>query len=305
MVNEALTRIGIFYDGSFFNMVSNYYVYHHARGARLSIGGLHEFIRKRVAQEELRDVKLCRIVDIHYFRGRFSAEETNDAGKLLAERTFDDVLMREGVTTHYLPMDPSGGEKGIDVWFALETYELALHKHFDVCVLIACDSDYLPLIRKLNALGTRVMLLGFDFEYTDLHARPRKTKTAQAMLREATYPVLMSALIDDKSQNEVVRELFLAAHDNSPRPPPTPAHAAERVAQTARARGKIQNVITREAENRRFGFISPDGAGDNLWFGEQDVENAAFDTLKKGDAVSYELGTNALGVCAKHVRRDV
>ena len=42
--NNKLTRIGIFYDGNFFSHVSNYYLYHHERRARINITGLHEFI---------------------------------------------------------------------------------------------------------------------------------------------------------------------------------------------------------------------------------------------------------------------
>src|ERR1700745_3625330 len=86
--------------------------------------------------------------------------------KLLGDRIFDDVLMREGIATHYLPLGPRG-EKGIDVWLALEACELAIYKRFNVLVLIACDSDCIPLVRKVNTLGTRVMVVGWDFEYID------------------------------------------------------------------------------------------------------------------------------------------
>ena len=300
-MKESLTRIGIFYDGNFFHVVSNYYVYHHARRARISISGLHEFVRKHVAHEEHVDARLCQVVDVHYFRGRFSAEETNDAGKLLAERTFDDVLVREGVTTHYLPMGYSGTEKGIDVWFALEAYELAIYKRFDVCVLVACDSDYVPLARKLNTLGTRVMVLGWDFEYTDQQGRCRTTKTSQALLNEVTYPVLVSSLIEDKTKKDTVGELFLPRRDataESHRQPPDQATPA------TRRSGTVQNLIEREAENKRFGFITPDDGGDNLWFGEMDLEDAAFSALSRGDAVTFELSTNWVGPCAKSVRRS-
>ena len=45
--SSRLTRIGVFYDGGFFSQVSNYYCYQHERKARLSVTGLHEFIRER------------------------------------------------------------------------------------------------------------------------------------------------------------------------------------------------------------------------------------------------------------------
>ena len=105
-------------------------------------------------------------MDCHYFRGRLPALEANERQILLNERIFDDILMREGVVTHYLPMT-RGGEKGVDVSLALEVLELTIFKKFNVVVLIASDGDYVPLVRKLNSLGTRVMVLGWDFEYTD------------------------------------------------------------------------------------------------------------------------------------------
>jgi cold shock CspA family protein len=305
-MRDALTRIGIFYDGNFFHVVSNYYAYHHSRKARISIRGLHELIRARVAQQEHVEARLCQVVDVHYFRGRFSADEAQAAGKLYSDRVFDDVLVREGVTTHYLPMGFAGTEKGIDVWFALEAYELALHKRFDVCVLVAGDSDYVPLVRKLNALGTRVMVVGWDFEYRDRADRTQTTKTAQALLREVTYPVLLSSIIEDESQKDEIKDLFLPSNNRPPadaerRPD---AEAAASLEPSPRQAGIIQNLIVREAEGKLFGYITPESGGENLWFGDRDLEEVTFTMLVRGDRVTFELGTNWQGTCAKHVRRD-
>lgn len=304
-MRDKLTRIGIFYDGNFFHVVSNYYAYNHPRKARISIGGLHEFIRERVAHEEHVDVRLCQVVDVHYFRGRFSADEADAAGKLYSERAFDDVLVRAGVTTHYLPMGFSGTEKGIDVWFALEAYELAIYKRFDVCVLVAGDSDYVPLVRKLNTLGTRVMVVGWDFEYRDRGDRAQTTKTSQALMNEVTYPVLLSSVIEDKTQKDKVKGLFLPPSAKSsgdvPRNEPSPKPESKAA---IRQGGRIQNLIVREAESQYFGYITPDGGGENIWFGDRDLEEVAFAMLARGDAVTFELGTNWNGPCAKHVRRE-
>jgi uncharacterized LabA/DUF88 family protein len=159
---SKLTRIGVFYDGNYFSHISNYYHYHHERKARISVSGLHEFIRYQVANSEASDAKYCQIVDAHYFRGRPRAQDAEQRGVLLRERIFDDVLVREGIVTHYLPIGPTG-EKGVDVWLALEAYELAIYKRFDVSVLIACDGDFLPLVRKTEYVGysSYVVRLGF------------------------------------------------------------------------------------------------------------------------------------------------
>src|SRR5262249_30056757 len=159
---------------------------------RISISGLSTFIRETVAEMEHIDPRNCRIVDAHYFRGRFAASEMAEKpDALYKERVWEDILMRAGVVTHYLPVARSadGGyaEKGIDVWFALETLELAMYKRFNVSVLIAGDGDYLPLLRKLHTLGTRTMILWWDFAYTDDAGRSRTTRTSQVLLDEATY----------------------------------------------------------------------------------------------------------------------
>ncbi len=224
MVNELdnlLTRIGVFYDGNYFLKVSNYYNYEHSRKARISIGGLHDFIKHQVAKQEGKIVKMCQIVDTHYFRGRLNAYDAKEQNKLYHDRIFDDILMSEGVVTHYLPLKTRAGkreEKGIDVWLALEAYELAIYKQFNVVVLIACDGDYVPLIRKLNTLGIRVMVLAWDFKYLDdKTGLMRETRTSQELLEEANYPIAMHELIDNRisKSDPLVTNLFVSSEFNS------------------------------------------------------------------------------------------
>src|SRR4029453_11567616 len=164
-------KVGVFYDGSYFTHVSNYYNYVHPQRRRIHIGGLHDFIRQQLARIEGTDPNLCHIIDAHFFRGRFAAREAREKpDQLYYDRVFDEVLMYNGVQAHYLPLRDMAGrkkEKGIDVLMALETYELCMLKRYDVVVLIASDGDHVPLVRKLHALGCKTMLMGWDFEFTD------------------------------------------------------------------------------------------------------------------------------------------
>jgi uncharacterized LabA/DUF88 family protein len=180
----SLVRIGIFYDGYYFYKVSNYYKYEHPKKARISISGLHDFIRNEAAKICGADFKQCQIVDAHYFKGRSSAREMGE--KVQSERIFEDILMRENIITHYLPLrnGPNNTlqEKGIDVWLALEAFEMTIYKHFDIIVLVVCDGDYVPLVRKLNTLGTHVMLISWDFDYYSENGRLETTRTSQALL---------------------------------------------------------------------------------------------------------------------------
>ena len=217
--NSHLTRVGIFYDGNYFWHVSTFYYQYHERKSRLSVGGLHRFLKYQIAQLEGTSPELCKIVDAHYFRGRLSAAEAAKASGdvLFYERLFDDVLNSEGVMMHHLPLSRTGKgnkkkEKGVDVLFALEAYERALQNQFDVVVLIAADGDYIPLVRKLHALGTRVMILGWDLEHEGDSRRDNTTTyTSYELLEEATYPVMMNELIDSRAfrSDPIVNGLFV------------------------------------------------------------------------------------------------
>lgn len=293
--HSKLNRIGVFYDGNYFLHVSNYYNYFHPRRSRLSIAGLHEFIRGQVAKEEGTERRLCQIVDAHYFRGRLNAAEASQRNnQLYNDRVFDDVLMNEGVTTHYLPLKSRSGkkeEKGIDVWLALEAYELSIHKRFNVVVLITSDGDYVPLVRKLNTIGTRVMVLSWDFEYTDDSGQKMVTRTSQDLLDEVTYPVVMHQVIDDRVRRNdlLINNLFLQSENyyNVREIHPVEAKLVNR--------GKILSV------KNGYGFISL--LPNNLFFHYTDVIEGDFNEMHEGDTVEYTLGRNTKGEdVAKNVR---
>jgi hypothetical protein len=227
-----ITRIAVFFDGTFFNKASNYYNHQHERRSRLSIWGVHELIRHRFAQHLTQDVGDCRIVESHYFRGRISANEAKERPDwMLSDRIVDDVLMREGVTTHYLPMQ-HGHEKGIDVWLAMEAFDCAVQQRCDVLALVAGDSDYVPLLRKLQSRHTRVMQMGFDYSF-EWEGATHMSKTSSRLSAEARYPLLLSDLINDPAHRDdpLVNALFVTKGES--RPLPDDAHAAEPAADSA------------------------------------------------------------------------
>lgn len=299
-----LTRIGVFYDGNYFFHVSNYYNFHHNRRARISIAGLHHFIRHEVAKAEGTDQRYCQIVDAHYFRGRLKASEAEQRDQLFRDRQFDDILIREGVVAHYLPLS-QGGEKGIDVWLALEAFELAIYKRFDVSVLVAGDGDFLPLVRKLNTLGTRVVLVGWDFKFTDQNNNERETRMAQSLLDEVTYPLMMHQEIDDRSRKDdpLINGLFIPQREL------TPQLSTKQVNQPSNgspssAQSHASTMTPNESTGKLlplkdgYGFVKPDTGGENLFFHHSDVKDDVFNSLKDNDKVRYQVGKNEKGLCA-------
>ena len=326
-MNSPLIRVGVFYDGNYFLKISDYYYFQHERKARISLEGLHEFIRHQVAEEEDIDVRLAQITTSHFFRGRLSATEARDKDRLFHDRLLDDILMNLGVCTHYMPLKTRDGrlqEKGIDVWLSLEAFEMALHKTLDVVVLIAGDSDYVPLIRKLNTVGTRVMLLNWDFKYEDFKGETRVTRASQHLLEQATYPVAMHAVIDRglQEQDEVVENMFVtqsepAAFATLPTPA-TNGHAASAASAAATASlprgtvrpsgptaaGPVGTVGMSTIKNLKNGFGFVIMPPNNLFFSYADLSEGDFNDLREGDWVEFTVGRNHRDEdCARNVRK--
>ncbi|HLU70357.1 MAG TPA: NYN domain-containing protein [Fibrobacteria bacterium] len=318
--DDKLIRMGIVYDGNFFLHVSNYYLYHHERNARISLDGLHAFVRSKVAEFAGTEARYCPIVDAHYFRGRLPSKIVEERNRLLSERVFEDILIRQNITTHYLPVS-GAAEKGIDVWLALETYELAVLKRFNVIVLIAGDGDFVPLVRKLNALGTRVMLLGWDFRYQDESGEERETRTSQALQAECTYPLLMSSLIDTADPDDtLINNLFVPApafpreaRDSARPASPAPARSPGAPAFGAGG-GSVSQPLddddsVYEGNIKRikegYGFITAPQLEGDIFFYHLDVLNGEFNALAEGDLVEFKLGKNEKGITAREItRRD-
>ncbi|HMQ47540.1 MAG TPA: NYN domain-containing protein [Saprospiraceae bacterium] len=284
-MGQPLTRIGVFYDGNYFLHVSNYYNYEHPMRRRISIRGLHEFVTEYIAEQEKTESRFCKITDAHYFRGRLSSYDVEHSTRLLAERAFDDILISEGVVTHYLPlkvMDGRKEEKGIDVWLALEAYELTKHKLFDVVVLIACDGDYVPLVRKLNTIGTKVMILGWDFQFTDnRNGKVRTTVTSIDLLGEATYPVAMHALIDGRARWDRFDfdDLFV--------PKEPEVYQPKTISNGKREQSYVLSL------KDGYGFIAK--PPNNLFFHWSDINGIDFNELNVNDLVEYSISFNDRG----------
>ncbi|SEQ95890.1 NYN domain-containing protein [Neolewinella agarilytica] len=307
-MNDRLTKIGVFYDGNYFLHVSNYYNYDHSRRARVSIAGLHRFIEARVGNA-IGQPGNARIVDSHYFRGRLNAAEAQQRGSVLYyDRVFDDILMSSGVTTHYSPLRTTHGrrgEKGIDVWLALEAFESAMLRQLDVVVLIASDSDYVPLVRKLHGLGCKVLVMGWDFEFTTDNGTRMITRTSQELLEAASYPVLMNDLIDSpvsSGEKDLIDGIFVASNpDKKWREPAKNGEAKatlkpnNKVVLEEPSEGSPGDRLESEVFSLKNGYGFIKYPPNNLFFHHSAIENADFSELYVNDPVAYTLAHNDRG----------
>lgn len=314
-MGTEILKIGVFYDGNYFLHVSNYYNYFHAMHQRLSLPAFHGFIRHLVAESEGIPLQYSRIIGAHYFRGRLSAQEASQRGnQLYNDRVFDDILMSVGIVSHFLPLRTRSGkkeEKGIDVWLALEAYEQTLIKKFDVLVLITSDGEYVPLVRKLNSLGVKTMVLNWEFAYVDDSGREIVTRTAQDLLQEVTYPVAAHVLIDEglAAGWDYVNDLFVASESmaasraiepptNEPQPMlDATLESWEDEYGEQHYRGQIMNLNPAKG----YGFIKY--PPNNLFFYRQDLENVDITQLQVGDTLEFQISLNDDGdQVAKHLR---
>jgi uncharacterized LabA/DUF88 family protein/cold shock CspA family protein len=280
-----IIRIGIFYDGYYFYKLINYYKYEHNRKARISISGLHDFIRYEIASiMQIEDIRHCQIIDAHYFKGRSSAKEMGE--KVQSERVFEDILMRENIVNHYLPLRYSENntwqEKGIDVWLALEAYELAIYKQFDVLVLVAGDGDYVPLVRKLNTLGTQVMLISWDYSYYNENGTITETRTSRQLLEEVLYPIVMSERIDKQPSTDIINELFV----REKRDANTESIGNMLLSKEDYIPEDTSQISTIISIKEGFGFIK-DEKINNVFFYYDTLTNKDFGELEVGMKVKY------------------
>lgn len=168
-MNNAYQSIGLFIDGGYYAKVNE--ALSDRFDLTIDLRALMTLIREQIARMSSVAPASCHITESHYFRGRYRVNNAHDKRLLYSERKFEDTLIENDVIFHYKHLREirkEGGvtvvEKGIDVWFALEAYELALFRKFDYVVLITGDADHEMLIKKLKALKIETILLTWDVE---------------------------------------------------------------------------------------------------------------------------------------------
>lgn len=167
--------IGVFIDGGYYAKINEGF-----GGTReVNLKGLLAFICRKISQDNNIERNRVYVTECHYYRGRYRAGDAKAKNLLFEERKFEDMLIENDVIFHYkhLRTDPKGGviEKGVDTWFALDTYEMTLFREFDFVVLISGDADHEMLAKKLKALKTHVVLLTWD---------PANTASTSRFLKE-------------------------------------------------------------------------------------------------------------------------
>ena len=193
MADYPIKSIGLFIDGGYYMHINEAL----APLQRLHLKNLIYYIRKCIAQHYGLAVGDCVVTECHFFQGRFKTPVAKEYKQLESDRLFEDQLIDNDVVFHYKHMqlvpsdiDPTKKvirEKGIDVWFALETLELAQFRDFDFVALITGDSDHEMLARKIKALKKPVILVTWPLN--------DKTQFGKNLTDEVSYHINLAEII--------------------------------------------------------------------------------------------------------------
>lgn len=160
---------------------------------------LIEYIKERITKEEQRT---C-VVESHFFVG--TGTLTTDT-----ERDFlFNSMEHAGITKHATPLKEkvSGGglkEDAVDtnlVFFA--TQDFYKREKYEYLVLLAGDSDFVPLMRGLAAEAVKTFVIYMDFEDKELGT----TRTAQTLLENADVRESIETLLRERV-DERIRGIF-------------------------------------------------------------------------------------------------
>lgn len=206
MAHSENLSIGVFIDGGYFAKI-NEGLQEKKLASEVNVSQLLKFIPNVISERFGIDRKLLYITESHYYRGRYRTKDAISRNLLKSEREFEDTLIENDIRFHYkhLRESPKGGviEKGIDTWFALDTYELTLFREFDYVVLISGDADHEMLAKKLKALKTHTILLTWDPAFTG--------STSRFLSEEACTHIDINKLIESNPQ--VIKTLTITHKD--------------------------------------------------------------------------------------------
>lgn len=189
-MKDRQISIGVFIDGGYYAKIDE--GLKRSLSMQVNLSSLLAFIRRQISAKYQVPYEDCQITESHYFRGRYRVYDANNKHILYSERKFEDSLIENDVVFHYkhLREVKKDGEitiieKGIDTWYALETYELTLLRQFEVVVLITGDADHEMIARKLKALKSRVLLLTWNMSEAS-------SSTSRYLKEEANWHIELS-----------------------------------------------------------------------------------------------------------------
>ena len=172
-MSDSKIKARLYIDGNFTVHIHKYLI--KAFNKTIDWKAFQEYIKEKISKEE---GKVCTL-ESHFFVG--TGLETTDKDR---DYLFNS-MEHENIIKHATPLKKkvTGGlkEDAVDtnlVFYATQDYYK--HGNYDYLVLLAGDSDFVPLLKGLAAEAVKTFVIYMDFEDKELG----KTQTAQALLDE-------------------------------------------------------------------------------------------------------------------------
>ena len=149
------------------------------------------------------------------------------------------------------------------------------------------------------------MLMAWDFDF-QRDGRSSSTRTSQALINEVTYPVMMSDEIDSRSRKKdpALSRLFVQKPRDQPVSLGGEEPRAAVVANSGSATDTRSGLVANINVEKGYGFVHPDGCGDNMFFHFKSMVECDISDLAVGSPVSFSVvatdrGPNAVAVRLK------
>jgi uncharacterized LabA/DUF88 family protein len=205
MKEKNFLRIGVFYDGTFFSKAQNYFW--GKKKGWLSFQGFHKLLEKYISTKE-QGHSAYKVVYSAWFQG-LHKESLAPEDKLRLDRKRHHDLLHAGIEPKNVPMSETQGEKGIDVYMAVETLQVGLDDKIDIAVLVTGDGDFVPLVRALMKNGVRVLIAFFEYEENG-----NKSFANERLINAANYSMNVNNLENDREFKTDFQSIFRHSEDN-------------------------------------------------------------------------------------------
>lgn len=301
-----VVKVGFFYDGNFVGKISDFYTFRHDIRSRISLKTIQEYVMRKIAEQEK---SFIRIVESHLYKSRITAREAEEKDVLYGERVFDDACMYDGITTHYLPMKVQNNrkiEKGVDVWLALDAYEISLLKKLDYVVLVTNDINFKPLVKKLHSLGVKVILLSWEINWQNENDY-FISKVSMDLINVCNSFIDLS--FEYETNKDDLKNLFVQKVEKDSYTKPANKSNGFYDNRTYEDSNSVEiefdedNRIESEIYSIKNGYGFITYPPNNIFFHSKDLLDTSFDDIQVGDAVEFQIYTKPDGdIVAKHVK---
>ena len=195
----------MFYDGNFFAYAQNYFW--GKKYGWLQFQQFHQLMENYV-KTKMQGYSDYKVVYSAWFQGCHKESIASEDNLRLDRKRHIDIL-HAGIEPKNLPMSETLGEKGIDVFMAIETLQIGLDDKIDIAILVTGDGDFVPLVRALMKNGVRVGIA--FFEYSD---KERKSFANERLINSANFSLNINNLENDRDFKSAFRTIFRQPEDN-------------------------------------------------------------------------------------------